>query len=258
MLEKILKELELSNKEEKVYRIIIERGKVAPALIARLAHINRTTVYSVTKDLKDRGLIVEDMSGKTLYYTPARSEELDKVIKKEKEKSEEKISTIKKLQSELALLPESKTYSIPKIRFIDEADIEAYLYEALPRWHQSMLKVDTTWWGFQDHSFVEKFEKWIDHSWKVAPETIDLKLLTNGGEVEKKMKDKKYAEKRSVRFFPKSDFSATQWVLGDYIVFIITKERPYYLIEIRDAVVAENTRELFKKLWSVGDGKYLV
>jgi sugar-specific transcriptional regulator TrmB len=258
MLDALLDTLALGSKEKAIYKIILERGKVAPAMVSRIAHINRTTVYSVAKDLKDRGLIVEDLGGKTLYYLPARSEELDKVIKKEKEKSDEKIATIKKLQSELTQLPQSKIYSVPKIRFIDELDIDSYLYEALTRWHESMLVSDNTWWGFQDHTFVEKFEKWIDHSWKVAPKEINLKLLTNGSEIEKKMRDKKYAEKRGIRFYPKSDFTATQWVMGDYIIYILTKEHPYYLIEIRDAVIAENTRELFKKLWNVVDYKYLV
>lgn len=258
MLENILKELELGKKEEKVYRLILERGKVAPALIARMVHVNRTTVYSVAKELKEKGLIVEDISGKTIYYMPARSEELEKVIKREKEKSEEKINTIKKLQSELTALPASKNYSIPKIRFVDEADIEDYLHEALPKWYESMVKIDNTWWGFQDHSFVEKFEKWIDYCWKIAPKDLSVKLLTNGSDIEKKMKDKKYADRRNVRFFPKSEFGATEWVIGDYIVFVITKEHPYYLIEIRDAVIAENTRELFKKLWKMVDSNYLI
>lgn len=258
MLGKIFGELGLSTKEEQVYRLILERGKVAPSQIARLARINRTTVYSVAKELKEKGLIQEDASGKTLYYLVTRSEELERVIKREKEKSEQKINVIKKLQAELQTIPESKSYSVPKIRFVDEVDIGEYLDEALPRWHESMQKVHTTWWGFQDHSFAEKFEKWIDYSWKVAPEGIDLKLLTNDSEIEKKMRTKKYAERRKVLFFPKSEFGATQWVMGDYIVFIITKERPYYLIEMRDAVIAENTRELFKKLWGVVDARYLI
>ena len=29
-------------------------------------------------------------------------------------------------------------------------------------------------------------------------------------------------------------------------------------VRIRDAVIAENTRELFKKLWVMGNGKYLI
>jgi len=258
MLDKIIQNLDLSQKGEKVYRIILERGKVGPTTIARIARMNRTTVYAIAKELKDKGLVFEDLGSKTIYYLPSRSEDLEKVIKREKEKTEDKINLIKKLQTELNLLPQSKTYSVPKIRFVDELDIDSYLYETLPRWLDSMAKVHPTWWGFQDHTFVEKFEKWIDYVWKIAPKEMDLQLLTNGSDIERKMKTKKYAQRRNVRFFPKSDFSATQWVIGDYIIYISTKEHPYYLIEIKDKVIAENTRELFKKLWNVVSDKYLI
>lgn len=32
------------------------------------------------------------------------------------------------------------------------------------------MEKDSTWWGFQDHTFVEHYEKWIDWYWQeVAP-----------------------------------------------------------------------------------------
>lgn len=111
------------------------------------------------------------------------------------------------------------------------------------------MKTDKTWRGFQDHTFVEKFEKWIDWHWEAAPKEIDLKLFTNESEIEKNMEIKKYAEKRMMKFLKSSEFSATQWVVGEYIVFVMTKQRPYYLVEINDSVLAANTRELFKILW---------
>ena len=86
MIEKPLNQLGLNNKEQSVYRLILEHGKIAPALLSRLAKINRTTVYSVAKELKEKGLIVEDLGGKTLYYLPARENELEKIIDSEKEK----------------------------------------------------------------------------------------------------------------------------------------------------------------------------
>lgn len=258
MIDPLLQKLGLGPKEQLVYKMVLERGKVSPAVVARLARINRTTVYSVAKELKEKGLILEDISGKTIHYIPSRAEELEKVISRQEQENVRKIGLIRKLQTELQNLPESKNLSIPKIRFVDELDIEEYLYESVPRWMESIVKVDPTWWGFQDHTFVEKFEKWIDYVWKIAPKEMDLRLLTNGSDIEKRMKDKKYAGRRNMRFFPKSDFSATQWVIGDNIIYIITKEHSYYLIEIRDTVIAENTRELFRKLWNVVDYKYLV
>jgi sugar-specific transcriptional regulator TrmB len=249
MLEQLLNQLGLGAKEQTVYKLILENGKIAPALLARLSKINRTTVYSVAKELQNKGLIIEDLGAKTVYYLPARENELTKLIKVEKEKSQQRENSIHELQEFLKQIPESNTYSVPKIRFIDESDLEDYLYEATPRWFKSMQTSDKTWWGFQDYTFVEKFEKWIDWSWAKAPKDINLKLLTNESKAEEKMKGKKYSSRRAIKLFNSNEFSATQWVAGNYVIFIVTKQRPFYLVEIHDSVIAHNLRELFKNIW---------
>lgn len=249
MLEKLLNQLGLGNKEQIVYKLILEHGKISPALLSRLAKINRTTVYSVAKELKEKGLIIEDLGGKVLYYLPSRENELQKIIEQEKEKAKNKENSIRELQEFLKNIPESKTYSVPKIRFVDEADLEKYLYEASPRWLENQLLVDKTWWGFQDHTFVEKYESWIDWFWKKAPKEIDLKLFSNKSEIEEKMKGKEII-KRQIRFWKgKNNFTGTQWIVGDYIILIVTQQRPFYLVEINDSVMAHNMRELFKNTW---------
>ncbi len=250
MLEKVLNQLGLGNKEQTVYKLILEHGKIAPALLGRLAHINRTTVYSVAKELKEKGLIVEDLGGRTLYYIPARENELDKIIEKENEKTKTKTESIKELQEFLKNVPQSKTYSVPKIRFVDEVDLEKYLFEATPRWQESLSVDDTTWWGFQDHTFVEHFEKWIVWFWKTAPKHVDLKLFSNKSEIEKKMDLQKFT-RRQIKFWEGNNaLTGTQWISGPYIILVVTNQRPYYLVEIHDSVLAHNMREVFKKLWN--------
>ena len=249
MLEKTLTELGLGNKEIIVYKLILEYGKIAPALLARKASINRTTVYSVAKELKEKGLIVEDLGGKTLYYIPVRHTELGKIIKKEQENLKTKEQSIHNLQEIIASIPESKTYSVPKIRFIDENDIKEYLYEAVPRWNESILASDPTWWGFQDHTFVEFFEEWIHWYWKDAPQEIDLKLFSNDSSIEEHMVEQKIT-KRKIRYWKGEEkFTATQWVIGSYIVMIMTAQKPHYLVEIHDSVMAHNMRTVFKNMW---------
>lgn len=46
-----------------------------------------------------------------------------------------------------------------------------------------------------------------------------------------------------------SNFTVSQWILGDYSVMAQTRSRPHYLVEMHDAVYATNMRELFKNLW---------
>lgn len=249
MLEKTLNELGLGNKEIIVYKLILEHGKIAPALLSRLTKINRTTIYSVAKELMEKGLIMEDLGGKTLYYLPVKGGELEKIIKKEHENLKQKENSIHSLQEILNNIPESKTYSVPKIRFIEESEIKDYMHSASPKWNESMLATDTTWWGFQDHTFVEEFEDWILWYWKTAPKEIDLKLFSNDKEIEKHMVEQKL-ERRNIRFWKgEGDFTATQWVIGSYIVMIVTNQKPHYLVEIHDSVMAHNMRTLFKKMW---------
>lgn len=250
MLDKLLNDLGLSPKEQVVYKLILEKGKVAPTVLARLAKINRTTVYSVAKELLQKGLIVEDLGGKTLYYVPAQEKELERVLSKEKERLKQKEATILELQEILKNTPQSTTYSVPKIRFIDESDLEAYLYEACPRWMSNQTTIrETTWWGFQDHTFVERYQAWIEWFWKKAPEGIDLKLFSNDSAIETEMKTKDIT-RRMIRFWNgQNGFTSTQWVVGEYIISIVTKQKPYYLVEVHDAVIAHNMREVFKQLW---------
>jgi len=54
-----------------------------------------------------------------------------------------------------------------------------------------------------------------------------------------------------VRYWDRTnEFSATQAVIGDYVLFVTTQEHPHYLVEIHDAVMAENLRQLFKGVWN--------
>jgi len=248
-MEKLLTQLGLGEKEQIIYKLILSYGKIAPVLLGRLAKINRTTVYSVAKELKDKGLVVEDIGGKILYYMPAREHELEKIVEHEREKVDAKEKSIRELQQLLKNTPESKTYSVPKVRFVDEADLDNYLYEATPRWIESGLANDPTWWGFQDHTFVEHFRDWIVWFWNRAPEKINLKLFSNKSDIEKEMVTEGIDRREIVFWKGDNEFTGTQWVVGSYIVMIITKERPYYLVEIHDSVMAHNMRQVFKKLW---------
>lgn len=249
-LEAILSGLGLSEKERVIYRTILEGGKIAPALIARKTGIQRTTVYSVASELKNRGLIIEDLGSKTLYYLPAPETELEKVIQKDQEKLEKKKEGLQQLQETLKLFSDPKTFSIPKIRFIAEEDLEKYLYDATPRWIESNLANDTTWWGYQDHTFVERYKEWIGWFWKKAPSEISLKLFSNDQPIESEMRSAEI-NRREIKFWNgTNDFTGTMWIVGSYVIMIVTSQKPYYLVEIHDSVMAHNMRQVFRKLWA--------
>lgn len=248
MLQEILKQLAFTNKEIEVYLAILESGKVTPTDVAKLTGINRTTVYSVAKELIKRGVIAEDLGGETRYLVALPPQDLKAVIHKEEKILDEKKSLVDKAIGELKNYAKNTKYSVPKIVFKGENEIGAYLYKQSPMWNESGMKYDGHWWGFQDSSFVRYYEEWIDWYWQTgSPKNMKLKLLSN--EAAEDIKKKKYENRKIKLWKNESDFTATTWVVGDYVVMIVTAQRPHYLVEIHDAVLAHNMREVFKGIW---------
>lgn len=248
MIQDILKKLDFSDKEADIYLAILQHGKISPADLAKTTGINRTTVYSVTKELVKKGIINEDLGGETLSFVALPPQDLNLYLKKEEKKLAEKKSLLTSAMAELNQFAKNTKYSVPKIVFISEDDIENYLYKQTPVWNESLLKYDGHWWGFQDQSFVRSYEKWIDWYWQEgSPKNIQLKLLSN--QSAERAKKKKYTN-RQIKFWKESkNFTATTWINGDYVVMIVTSQHPHYLVEIHDAVLAHNLREVFKGIW---------
>jgi len=249
MINELLHQLGLGEKETAIYMAVLQQGKITPGNLAKITKINRTTVYSVAKELMQKGLITEDLGAATSYLVARPISDLSNLIEKDEKLLRDKRRIVEKASFELAQITKNVKYAVPKITFIAEENIEGYLRKQTPAWDESIAKYDRTWWGFQDKTFVKYYEKWIDWYWETGGRRdSQLQLLSN--ESAEAVKMKKFVRRR-IKFWNKSaDFSATTWILGDYLVMIVTNQRPHYLVEIYDATLAHNQREVFKGLWS--------
>lgn len=249
MPENDFSKLGFNTNEKEVYLAILRAGKIAAHRVSSLTGINRTTVYSIGKKLGGLGLISEDKGQKISYFVAERPDKILAMLEREEGEIQEKKKSAQSLIAELASLASEKHYSVPRIKFIEETDLSAYLYDALPRWQKSMENQDNTWWGFQDNSFTEAYGDWIDWSWKLAPSAL-VKFFTNKAKVETDMK-KKHKD-RLIKALPEgTSFDSSLWVVGDYILMVQTRVRPHYLVEINDEVLSRNQRALFKGLWDL-------
>lgn len=251
MYQELLKQLGLNDKEITVYLTVLQQGKVTPADLAKLTGINRTTVYSIAKMLIQQGIITEDLGSPQRYLVALPPVDLARLVQNEERKLAEKKKIVTQAIEELQQFTKKTQYSIPKIVFIAQEQLEDYLYKRTPEWNRSSAETaNTICWGFQDTSFVVHYEDWIDWSWKVGnPKNLVWRLITNQADIEQAMKKKEY-ERRNIKFWDASTtFTATTWVCGDYLIMIMTSQRPHYLVEIHDAVLAHNMRELFKGIW---------
>ncbi len=247
----LLKQLGFNQKEIEIYLKILEHGKITPATLAKITGIKRPTVYSTVKELLEKGVIVEDLAADKQFLLALPPEELDSIIRKDEAKLNEKKALIHEAIAHLQEFTKNTKYSIPKIQFVYEEDLEKFLFKATPAWNESIQKYDNTWWGFQDPSFVKHYQKWIDWYWtKGVPPDVGLKLLTSQSDIEQEMANRGY-DKRIIKFWSgASNVTATTWVNGDYLVIIMTSQSPHYLVQIHDPLVAHNMRELFKGIWN--------
>jgi sugar-specific transcriptional regulator TrmB len=248
-----LHKIGLNEKEIKIYVTLLKNGRTTPATLSTLTKIHRATVYNLAKGLINKGIIAEDLSGKTLYLIPLPPSHLHQLIEKPSRELEEKEDLVKKAIAELSLITADKKYPVPKIRFVEEDQLENFLYDNFGKWNEEILKYDGVWWGFQDHSLVEHYEKWIMWTWgtkEYQDPRVQAKLLSNASPIEYKMEKRMSRIKRNIRFIPGMDFTSSIWVGGDYLVMAVTRQHPHYLFEIHDATLAHNMREVFKKLWT--------
>lgn len=259
MLNEALKNLGFSDKEISIYLCILENLKISATKIAKITSINRTTIYSVCKDLLAKGIITEDLGGVSRYYVALPPEELENIYKSEAEKIQQQKTIIQKILPELQALPKSKNYSVPKIRFIDELHLKDFLFKQLPIWIESTKAspdpIDKNWWGFQDASLLQAYSEFSKYFWEALPKDYGSYLFTNNEKTEQEFYQylkgqPESLERRHMKYWPASKkFTATHVVLGDYVMFAITETHPHYLVEIHDAVMANNLREMFKAMW---------
>lgn len=253
-INQMLKKIGLNEKEIKVYLSLLKCGKTKPSVLAKITRLNRATLYNVAKSLLSKGIIAEDISSSVLYFSPLSPDALSKILEQPKRDLKEKEILVNNAMQELRVITAEKTYPIPKIRFIEENNLEKYLFDNTEKWQKAAIESGGIWWGYQDQSFAENFEKWIDYTWKTNSSKhphYRPKFFCNETLVEKKLVKKYSKDKRVIKYINDTNFTANTWICGAYLVMIVTHQHPFYLIEIHDKMIAHNTREIFKKLWDV-------
>ena len=252
MDDKLLTSLGMNAKELKLYKAVMRAREISPAELARAVKIKRTTCYSMARGLVEKGFLVENGTKRPRTFSLASAADIESVITDEKRGLATREKVLKQFASELSRATADESYPVPKIRFVEEEKLGQFLSKQWGVWNKNMLKSDPTWWGFQDHTYVDVFGKEIGPYWEHTPSSITLKLLSNEIASEREAQLEKKYPRREIKYWDKAtNFLSSTWIVGDYVIMLNTRRHPYYLTEIHDAALANDMREVFKNLWAL-------
>ena len=247
--------LGFSEIEARTYLALAEVGKAPATLIAKRVGVPRSTAYSILSSLIARGVVAMEKDAEPVQYLPLPPQALGRMVTIEREAAEKdyasKSAAAQELKQLIAPLFRNQHYSVPRIQFFEGSrNVEAMLYANEDAWQESISHFDSTWWGYQDTQFVEVYRSWLDHYWSKLRPAEKIWLLSNRADVERKLRGK--VARREIKPLPKGvEFSSTIWVLGEYVILIMTRQQPHYAFQLKDAVFASNQRMIFELLWKL-------
>ncbi len=121
MLRTFLKSFQLTDKEIKVFLKTLEFGAQPASHIARVSEMPRNTVRSILDVLVQKGLMVKTKRANTQYYATEKKENLERMLKIKKVRTDEEIDTQLSLLQEYGEELSSRHWaaSRPRITFYE-------------------------------------------------------------------------------------------------------------------------------------------
>jgi HTH-type transcriptional regulator, sugar sensing transcriptional regulator len=121
MIEEVLKNMGLNDKEIKVYLTLMSLGSAPASAIGKRADIERSHSIYLCKSLVKKGFVSYIEKNKTFLFTPKPPKELFKLFNKQKKEIEEKETQLHRVVGELENMINPHA-SLPKIQFFEGVD----------------------------------------------------------------------------------------------------------------------------------------
>ncbi len=242
-LRNALKTIGLGEKATSVLLVLLERGAMYAAVLAREAKLNRTTTYGILKELAEKGLVSSEQKKGTTRYQSIAPELLPGYIERRGRELLEIKEEVSKLVPQIKLL-RSKSASLPKVLFFEGKDAVEQAYEDKLENNNAKRLYEFTG---MDAGYDELGQKFVDYYIKrrlelgiyseyMAPDTP---FARREGEL-----DEKYL--RKVKFIPPEYAMETEISIYDNKVSLtsFSAENPITVL-IEDDNIAKTMKKIF-------------
>jgi HTH-type transcriptional regulator, sugar sensing transcriptional regulator len=232
--EEALKELNLSDKEIKVYLSLLMLGQSSVNIIAKKANINRVTTYDVLKSLLERGFVSYVIKSGVKYFEAVEPSKFLDSLKEKQEKIEAVLPELESIKSSLTQKPQIEMY--------EEIN-------GLKSVFNDILKENKETWFIGDPKMLDSLQFYFPHFVKQKrKQGLFSKVITHDCQAMRKYKKESSKRYINMRFINKK-IEMTKVIFGDKVAFLTFKEKNSIAILINNKNIADTERKLFEILW---------
>jgi len=248
MYEQKLKTLGLSEKEALIYLASLELGPSTVQEISKKTGIIRTTIYNLTRSLKEKGLIVEISKDKKRLFVSQSPERLLSNLRLQKKELEEREKNLRSILPELKGLVDLSRVR-PKIRFYEGKEgIKLMREDILSSKNlaciEEFIPMDEAYQLFPPHKRDHRHRMitTLNHTYrKVIYASRNGRILPS----KENLVERRFV--RSGRFPLSSEIN----LYGDKVGIVVFGRRPIG-ITIEEKAITESMRSIFYLVWKGG------
>lgn len=248
ILEKMLKEFGLNEKEIVVYFACLQCGPSYATYVARKAKINRSSCYAILDSLIKHGLVNKSGAEKKFQFTAEPPERLMLLIQEKQKKITDLERKYVKLLPELKSLYDT-TEELPKIRFLEGVKGIKSIYEDTLK---TLPKGGEYWHLNPDIKALMDLigEEWIEGNIRkrVSQGIKSKAIIEKTPWVEKEIKKNKQAYRESVLLPKEIKMPARLHIYANKVAIFSLKKEPTGVL-IEDKNVADLIKMLYQALW---------
>ncbi|MBU0975247.1 MAG: helix-turn-helix domain-containing protein [Patescibacteria group bacterium] len=250
----VLKQLELNDKEIKVYLALIQSGPSSVQNISRVTSISRSTVYQRIENLKKAGLVIFEFGDKGQVVRAIHPDKLKEIIEKRVEESKKLSAEFDSILPELANIYQPTSTKAKILHFEGKDGIQRMIYdyemEAKSRnlYGYTTIMLDKITGKEFNRKYHKKFYKkgYKDHflmsdskgSRAYFTEVKSYWLYKEGRIFVRKLPQSIFNPKVNVSIYD-----------DKYSIALIKKGKPFGVI-IQNEEIAQHQLEIFKILWN--------
>ncbi len=236
MLQKILENIGLTEKEAKTYLALVELGQSTASQIAKRAGINRVTTYDIIEKLIPRGFVTKHKVKGKLLFTPVDPEIIALDYRSRARDFRKSLPDFKILRGETPY---------PQVQYFEGL-------KGIKQIYLDTLTSNTEILNYADSRGIRRY--WPEHDAEYVAERVERGIYLRGicpdDEIGHKVQNRDWECSREVRLVPKEKYDFTNEInIYDNKVAIISYTDNPVGILIENKSIANTQRSIFRMAW---------